>query len=124
MTGPRVPDELPRMHPFKRAALVRRIAVDWQDRAACLDYPPDDWFPAPADSEAVTAAVQVCASCPVQRSCLAAALVTGETHGIWGGATETDRIHALYALASGASVPTVLTETPAFTRPPEKGAAA
>jgi hypothetical protein len=44
----------------------------------------------------------------VRESCLAAALVVGEEHGIWGGTTETDRQWAWNVLKRGASVPTVL----------------
>jgi hypothetical protein len=100
--------DLPRLHPVKRAALVRRIDVGWQDRALCAKFPADDWFPAPANSDAVAEVVEVCARCPVQVSCLAAALVTAEEHGIWGGTTEGDRAYGLVALGRGASVPVVL----------------
>ncbi len=100
--------DLPRMHPVKRAALVRRIDVGWQDRALCAKFPADDWFPAPADSEAVAEVVEVCTSCPVRVSCLAAALVTGEEHGIWGGATEAGRWQARADLSARGSVPHVI----------------
>jgi WhiB family transcriptional regulator, redox-sensing transcriptional regulator len=100
--------DLPRLHPVKRAALVRRIEVGWQDRALCAKFPADDWFPAPADSEAVAEVVEVCARCPVRVSCLAAALVTGEEHGIWGGATEAGRWQARVDLSARQPVPDVL----------------
>jgi WhiB family transcriptional regulator, redox-sensing transcriptional regulator len=98
----------PRMHPVKRAGLVRRIDVNWQDRALCAKFPADDWFPLPGDSQAVAEVVEVCSRCPVQVSCLAAALATGEEHGIWGGTTEADRQWAWATLARGASVPALL----------------
>jgi len=96
------------MHPSKRAALVRRIDVGWQNQALCRKFPHDAWFPAPATSEVVAGLGGVCRQCPAQRSCLAAALAMGEEYGIWGGATETDRHHALESLARGSAVPDVL----------------
>lgn len=96
------------VHPSKRAALVRRIDVGWQDRALCRRFPADDWFPAPSDSDAVAEVVEVCQGCPVRMSCLAAALVVPEEYGIWGAATEADRQELLDALSHGATVPEVL----------------
>ena len=96
------------IHASKRAALVRRIEVGWQDQALCRKFPDDDWFPAPSDSDVVCELIDVCQRCPAQRSCLAAALAMGEEHGIWGGTTEADRAYALSALVRGGSVPDVL----------------
>jgi WhiB family transcriptional regulator, redox-sensing transcriptional regulator len=96
------------IHASKRAALVRRIEVGWQDQALCRKFPDDDWFPTPATSHVVAELVEVCRRCPAQRSCLAAALAMGEEYGIWGGATEADRAYGVAALARGASVPEVL----------------
>ena len=100
--------DLPRLHPVKRAALVRRIEAGWQDRALCTKFPADSWFPAPGDSEAVAEVVEVCGRCPVRVSCLAAALVIGEEHGIWGGTTEAARRNAHLDLAARCAVPDVL----------------
>ena len=114
------------MHPFKRAALVRRIEMTWQDQALCAKFPDDDWFPAPADSEAVAEVIEVCERCPVRMSCLAAALVVPEEHGIWGGTTEADRVYGLAALARGTAVPDVLEQLTASKqsrREQERGAA-
>jgi WhiB family redox-sensing transcriptional regulator len=105
------------MHPAKRAALVRRIEVGWQDQALCRKFPDDEWFPAPATSGVVAELVEVCRRCPAQESCLAAALAMGEEHGIWGGTTEADRHYALDVLARGASVPDVLDQLTAKPRP-------
>jgi len=111
------------VHPAKRAALVRRIDVSWQDQALCRKFPADDWFPAPANSEAVAEVVEVCRRCPVRVSCLAAALVVPEEQGIWGAATEADRQRLLDALSRGATVPDVL-EWPVKPATHEGGAAA
>ncbi len=120
-------DNQARLHPVKRAGLVRRIDVNWQDRALCAKFPGDDWFPLPSDSEAAAQVVEICSRCPVRTSCLAAALVVGEEHGIWGGTTETDRAYGLAALARGASVPDVLDQLQTTTQQPsdhrERGAA-
>ena len=44
---------------------------------------PDLWFAdTPADLER---AKQLCASCPIRRRCLAAALERAEPWGVWGG---------------------------------------
>lgn len=44
-----------------------------------------------AHTSQIARARQVCASCPVQGSCLQFALRTGEDHGIWGGLTAGER---------------------------------
>ena len=114
------------MHPSKRAALVRRIDVGWQDQALCPKFPADDWFPAPSDSDVVCELIDVCQRYPAQRSCLAAALAMGEEHGIWGGTTEADRVYGLAALARGTAVPDVLEQLTASKqsrREQERGAA-
>jgi hypothetical protein len=65
------------------------IVRDWRDRAACDDTQNPAFFSDdPTDQN--TATQQVCASCPVRRSCLASALLNDE-QGVWGGTTETDR---------------------------------
>lgn len=63
---------------------------------ACRDADPDLFFG--PDAEFVTARRQreakakaVCAGCPVRRACLAWALDTGQSHGIWGGTNEDER---------------------------------
>lgn len=107
------------LHPSKRAALVRRIEVGWQDNALCRKFPDTNWFPGPADSHTVAEVVTVCQHCPAQLSCLAAALAMGEEYGIWGGATETARRYGLAALARGDSVPDVLDQLAAASQPSE-----
>jgi Transcription factor WhiB len=39
----------------------------------------------------VTQAKRICAGCPVQPECLAFALRTHQSHGIWGGLSEQER---------------------------------
>lgn len=47
------------------------------------------FFPAP--SEPADAAIALCRTCPVQGSCLAWALESGDLHGVWGGTTTRER---------------------------------
>ena len=127
MTVPTPDPEHRSMHPAKRAALVRRIEVGWQNQALCRKFRADDWFPSPADWQTVAEVVEVCTRCPVRTSCLVTALAMGEEHGIWGGATEADRAYGLAALSRGVSVPHVLdqlqTTTQHATDDRERGAA-
>jgi WhiB family redox-sensing transcriptional regulator len=67
----------------------------WRDHAACRYCNPDLFFPAGTTGAAVDevrAAKAVCATCPVQSSCLRFALTTGQAYGIWGGTTEEERL--------------------------------
>jgi len=111
------PPDQPSIPPTKRAGLVRRMEVGWQDQALCRKFPADNWFPAPESSDLVGDLMQVCRRCPARVSCLAAALAMGEEHGIWGGTTEVDREHGLNALVDGYSVPDVLDQLLTTTTP-------
>lgn len=70
------------------------IVLDWRDIAACKDEDPDMFFPAgetgPA-AEQIRFAKSVCARCEVTEDCLAFAIETNQTSGIWGGYTEDER---------------------------------
>jgi WhiB family transcriptional regulator, redox-sensing transcriptional regulator len=74
---------------FRAAAEGRVPSMDWRSRGACLRFDPELFFPNAADDPA--AAVAVCSTCPVQASCLAAALDAGECDGVWGGTTPYER---------------------------------
>lgn len=63
----------------------------WREAAACLDAPEVDFFPDPADREAIAAARAVCAGCPVSDHCLTWAVATNQVDGIWGGHTPSER---------------------------------
>jgi WhiB family transcriptional regulator, redox-sensing transcriptional regulator len=66
----------------------------WRSAAACLSADPELFFPISYSGRAleqVAAAKAICAACPVRRECLAFALQTGQSHGIWGGLTEQER---------------------------------
>jgi WhiB family transcriptional regulator, redox-sensing transcriptional regulator len=68
---------------------------DWWARAACQFFDPELFFPISNSGpslQVVTSAKAVCAACEVQRECLAFALRTRQSHGIWGGMTEDERV--------------------------------
>ncbi|SDD18520.1 WhiB family transcriptional regulator [Streptomyces prasinopilosus] len=67
---------------------------DWRTRAACRDEDPDLFFPIGTSGPALFQTEQaktVCRRCPVQRQCLDWALETGQSLGVWGGTSETER---------------------------------
>ncbi|MFF7655841.1 WhiB family transcriptional regulator [Streptomyces sp. NPDC007983] len=69
--------------------------MDWWQSAACVDEDPELFFPVGAAGPAAQAqqaqAKEVCHRCPVIHQCLAYALDTGVTHGVWGGTDEEER---------------------------------
>ncbi len=64
----------------------------WQTDAACVEYPPEWWFPEQYDHGNLAEARAVCARCLVRRECLADALAQTRTPpGLWGGLSERQR---------------------------------
>lgn len=69
----------------------------WQWRAACrgddtaLFFPPGEFEPKEERVARERKAKAICATCPVRIECLEYAIRIRETHGIWGGLTETER---------------------------------
>jgi WhiB family redox-sensing transcriptional regulator len=61
----------------------------WQRLAACRGVRVELFFP-PVEQDAYEAKA-VCASCDVRTPCLEAALIAGETFGVWGGLTSQER---------------------------------
>ena len=49
------------------------------------------FFPPVGGVRQAREAKQVCAGCPVRDDCLADALTTGTSHGIWGGLSVRER---------------------------------
>ena len=77
-----------------RALVLPDDAPDtaWQDRAECLQYDPELFFPTLGQSTAVPRSV--CQVCPVRVECLEYALATewvGSRHGVWGGVSPKER---------------------------------
>jgi WhiB family redox-sensing transcriptional regulator len=75
--------------------------VSWQDRALCrgadanLFFTPSHLEKQEEREAREALAKAVCARCPVRRECLAFALATRESYGIWGGLNELERRHIL-----------------------------
>ena len=67
------------------------IRDDWATSAACAPYDPELWWVEDPKDLARRVALEVCASCPVQRDCLQHALTRPEREGIWGGKTPAER---------------------------------
>lgn len=67
---------------------------DWRTRGACRDEDPELFFPVAMSGPAldqISRAKAVCARCPVRAECLAWALSTRQSVGVWGGLTEDER---------------------------------
>ncbi|WP_328333020.1 WhiB family transcriptional regulator [Kribbella sp. NBC_00382] len=80
---------VPVLPPAVRVVINSWIRRGWNDEAACARTDNPGFY---SDDLAVQtkAADQVCATCPVRRSCLASALLNDE-QGVWGATTEIDR---------------------------------
>ena len=65
--------------------------VDWRDGAACRGSDSQIFFPSSEDLGAIAAAKGMCETCPVREACLAYAVETNQTEGIWGGLTARQR---------------------------------
>ena len=66
-------------------------APAWHERAACRGMDVEVFFPEVGGQFQVKAAKQVCARCPVTAECLACALESGLSHGVWGGLSARER---------------------------------
>ncbi|MFC9161478.1 WhiB family transcriptional regulator [Streptomyces fungicidicus] len=67
---------------------------NWRGRAACRTEDPDLFFPIGTSGPALMQterAKAVCRRCPVREQCLEWALDTGQSVGVWGGTSETER---------------------------------
>ncbi|MCX5136976.1 WhiB family transcriptional regulator [Streptomyces sp. NBC_00340] len=67
---------------------------NWRDSAACRSVDPDLFFPIGNTGPAVLQiqeAKAVCQGCPVREACLDWALESGQSVGVWGGTSETER---------------------------------
>ena len=61
----------------------------WRSAAACAGLGPGLFYD--PNGREVAVAKRICATCPVVLDCADHARTAGETHGIWGGQTETER---------------------------------
>lgn len=63
---------------------------NWRDRAACLGQDTALFFP--EDEADATAALAICAVCPVRSECLEWALDSRQDDGVWGATVGRDRV--------------------------------
>ena len=70
---------------------VTKPAGDWQQLALCAESDPELFYPEARES--APEAKAICLGCEVRVQCLAAAIVAGEPHGIWGGLTYHERLN-------------------------------
>jgi WhiB family transcriptional regulator, redox-sensing transcriptional regulator len=66
----------------------------WWSGGACVSVDPELFFPISESGPSrrqVAQAKEICATCPVLRSCLQYAVGRGHLTGIWGGTTEEER---------------------------------
>jgi WhiB family transcriptional regulator, redox-sensing transcriptional regulator len=71
-----------------------RMKGYWRSAAACASADPEMFFPVSKAGKALEHAAEakaICADCPVRSDCLAFALRTRQSYGIWGGMTEEER---------------------------------
>ncbi|GAB2964201.1 WhiB family transcriptional regulator [Saccharothrix stipae] len=69
---------------------------DWHADGLCNQTDPDAFYPDQAGDSA-PAARRVCATCPVQPTCLEDALDREGEYGVWGGMTARQRRNLLAA---------------------------
>ena len=66
---------------------------NWADHAACRGLDPTIFYP--MSDEDAEGAKAICAACPVQAPCLEFAIELRERNGVWGGATERERMRII-----------------------------
>lgn len=64
---------------------------EWQDKAACIGYDPDLWFPEWPKPNEYRQARRICSGCPVRSECLQFALESDNRYGMFGGLTPGER---------------------------------
>lgn len=64
----------------------------WRDSALCREGVNVDFFPFSEDSDAISRVKEVCALCRVTEDCLAYAMQTRQSEGVWGGLTSSERV--------------------------------
>ena len=70
------------------------VAARLASQGACRGVDPELFFPVGSSGPAlhqIAQAKAVCAGCLVRDDCLGYAVTTGQSAGIWGGATEEER---------------------------------
>ncbi len=62
----------------------------WSKEAVCKSKDISEFYD-PEESVLKKTAAKYCFDCPVQQSCLYTAILTSESHGLWGGLTPRQR---------------------------------
>lgn len=66
--------------------------ASWTKMALCAAHPGQGWwFPEDYDDKDASKAIAICRACPVQDECLSYAIATGQSEGIWGSTTPSQR---------------------------------
>ena len=65
----------------------------WAGKAACRGLDPAIFYPQTDDDS--DEAKAICAECPVREPCLEHAIEHREKNGVWGGATERERLRII-----------------------------
>ena len=68
--------------------------MNWQDDAACREYPGDFWYAEKHKAGAqqlLREGKAICAECPVRAECLEYAVINNERYGVWGGLSPRQR---------------------------------
>ena len=76
-------------------AVVPPASADWRVGVACAGMDPTTFFPAGTATQVahlVEVAKRACRSCASTAACLAWAMETIQTLGIWGGKDEAERL--------------------------------
>jgi WhiB family redox-sensing transcriptional regulator len=100
----------PLPHVRTTPSVVKELdGIRWRLAGRCAGDQSGAWF-ADLRTPASRVARRTCASCPVQRRCLAAALLYGEEFGIWGGFAPEERVVLDARLQRGDSLNAVVRE--------------
>ena len=65
----------------------------WMAHGNCNNHPPAVFFP--SDGVGVEIAKKICETCPVKDECLEYALANRVDHGVWGAASDRQRLRIL-----------------------------
>lgn len=65
------------------------VTEDWRVRGQCATRDPDLWFSTAGKN--LREAKRLCSLCAVRKQCLAFAIESAVTHGVWGGMSEIER---------------------------------
>ncbi|MFI0505218.1 WhiB family transcriptional regulator [Streptomyces albogriseolus] len=74
-----------------RSPAHRNGDIGWRARALCVGEDPELFFPLAETARATAPARAVCRRCPVLLDCRDWAVGHGETDGVWGATTASQR---------------------------------